>query len=174
MVFLPESSCFFFFPSFLGQTSAQFVPKAVPSLESEGSEGAYCSPSLYFLLPTLYFFGSHLSSLSSILLPCLFLLWRNPVSFPSFSNFAKISSPFLQRAMCSFTESSEKSEGQEEEALPQGADTCSLTFSYFLNFIYFLFFFPILTLSAFARADIGAKDLKPVVIEVVMESVPNV
>ena len=76
--------------------------------------------------------------------------------------------------MCSFIESSGKSEGQEEEALPQGADTCSLTFSYFLNFIYFLFFFPILTLSAFARADIGAKDLKPVVIEVVMESVPNV
>ena len=76
--------------------------------------------------------------------------------------------------MCSFIESSGKSEGQEEEALPQGADTGSLAFSYFPNFIYFLFFFPILTLSAFARADIGAKDLKPVVIEVVVESAPNV
>ena len=76
--------------------------------------------------------------------------------------------------MCSFIESSGKSEGQEEEALPQGADTGSLAFSYFPNFIYFLFFFTILTLSAFASANTGAKDLEPVVIEVVVESAPNV
>ena len=76
--------------------------------------------------------------------------------------------------MHSFTESFEKSEGQEEEALPQGADTGFLTLSCFPNFICFLSFFPLLTLSAFAGADTSAKDLKPLVIEVAVEFAPNV
>ena len=55
-------------------------------------------------------------------------------SLPSFSNFAKIFSPFFQRALCFFIEFSERSEGQDDEppmmievatqdqkeALPQG------------------------------------------------------
>ena len=48
---------------------------------------------------------------------------KAPGIFPSFNNFAKVSSHFLQHTVQSFTKSSEKSEGQEEEALPQGADT---------------------------------------------------
>ena len=36
-------------------------------------------------------------------------------SLPSFSNFAKISSPFFQHALYPFTESSYRSEGQEDE-----------------------------------------------------------
>ncbi|XP_075645357.1 uncharacterized protein LOC142616375 [Castanea sativa] len=43
------------------------------------------------------------------------------VSFPSFSHFAKVSSPFC--AACSLIESSKKLEEQEEEAPPQEADT---------------------------------------------------
>ena len=136
-------------------------------MESKGSEGACCSPSLYF--PFLLFY------LSLPYSPLPFPSMEKPsVSFLSFSNFVKIFSPFLQHVVCSFTESSRKSEGQEKEALPQEADTGSLAFSYFPNFIYFLFFFPILTLSAFASADTSAKDLEPVVIKVVVESAPNV
>ena len=48
---------------------------------------------------------------------------KPPVLFPSFSHFAKVSSPFLQCVAYSFTESSKKSEGQEEEVQPQEADT---------------------------------------------------
>ena len=99
---------------------------------------------------------------------------KAPGIFPSFNNFAKVSSHFLQHTVQSFTKSSEKSEGQEEEALPQGADTGFLTLSCFPNFICFLSFFPLLTLSAFAGADTSAKDLKPLVIEVAVEFAPNV
>ena len=49
-----------------------------------------------------------------------------------------------------------------------------LTLSCFPNFICFLSFFPLLTLSAFAGADTSAKDLKPLVIEVAVEFAPNV
>ena len=99
---------------------------------------------------------------------------KAPGIFPSFNNFAKVSSHFLQHTVQSFTESSEKSEGQEEEALPQGVDTGFLTLSCFPNFICFLSFFPLLTLSAFAGADTSAKDLKPLVTEVAVEFAPNV
>ena len=92
---------------------------------------------------------------------------KPPVSFPSFSNFAKVSSPFLQHALCSFVESSKKSEGQEkgplmtvdvatpyqEKALPQGDDTSSLACSYFSIFMFFSSF--LLTLFVFAGVDIG-------------------
>ena len=40
---------------------------------------------------------------------------QSSIPLPFFSNFAKISSPFFQCAMCSSTESLEKSEGQEGE-----------------------------------------------------------
>ena len=92
---------------FLGQTSVQSIPKAASSLESKGSEGACCSPSLHF--PLLIFPTSPLP-FHSMAMP--------RVSLPSFSNFVKVSSPFFQHAMCSFTESSRKSKGQEEKALP--------------------------------------------------------
>ena len=36
-------------------------------------------------------------------------------SLPSFSNFAKIYSPFFQRASCPFIGSSKRSKGQEDE-----------------------------------------------------------
>ena len=78
-------------------------------------------PSLPYFSPAFTFYG------------------EAPVTFPSFSNFAKVSSPFLQRAMYSFTESSRKSKGQEEEALPQEVDIGSLSFSYFPYFTYFSF-----------------------------------
>ena len=47
---------------------------------------------------------------------------KPPISFPSFKYFAKVSSPFLQHAVCSFIESSKKSEGQKEETHLQEAD----------------------------------------------------
>ena len=76
---------------------------------------------------------------------------KPPVSLPSFSHFAKVSSPFLQRVVCSFTESSKKSNEQKVGALPQEVDTgffffssllfspyiSSLVFSPFLNFVCF-------------------------------------
>ena len=78
------------------------------------------------------------------------------VALPYFSNFAKISSPFFQRAMCSSIDSLEKLEKQEdeppmmvgvvaqiqEEVLPLETGTCSLSFI-------FLFFFFSLSLSLF-------------------------
>ena len=51
----------------LGQTSLRFASKAASSLESEGFEGACCSPSLCFLFFPLF-----------MLFLCLFLLWRSP------------------------------------------------------------------------------------------------
>ena len=66
------------------------------------------------------------------------------VALPYFSNFAKISSPFFQRAMRSSIDSLEKSEKQEdelptmveavaqiqEEVLPLETGTCSLSFPF--------------------------------------------
>ena len=76
--------------------------------------------------------------------------------------------------MQSFTESSEKSEGQKEEALPHGADT-SFFNSLLLSQLYmFSFLLPLLTLSDFAGADTSAKDLKPLVTKVAVEFAPNV
>ena len=138
--------------------------------------------------PLPFFFSSNLSSLFHIS-PLPFPFMAKPsVSFPSFSNFAKVSSSFLQRALCSFAESFGKSEGQEEEppivanvaapyqeeALPQGADIGSLAFSCLSIFISSSFPPPLLTLFAFAGADTGAKDPEPVVTEVVVEPAPNV
>ena len=91
--------------------------------------------------------------------------------------------------MCSFTESSRKSEGQEEEPsiiadvaapyqeedLPQGVGTSSLAFPCFPTFIVIIIFLPpFLTLSAFANTDTSAKDLELVVTEVIVEPAPNV
>ena len=99
---------------------------------------------------------------------------KAPGIFPSFNNFAKVSSHFLQHTVQSFTESSEKSEGQKEEALPQGADTGFFN-SLLLSQLYmFSFLLPLLTLSAFAGADTSAKDLKPLVTKVAVEFAPNV
>ena len=129
--------------TFLGQNSIQSAPEAAFSLESEGSEGACCSPLLCFLsFPPFY----------ASLLPFPSMV-KSPVSLPSFSHFAKDSSPFLQRAVCSFTESSKKLEEQEEGALLQVVDTSffffffssllfppyisSLVLSPFLNFVCF-------------------------------------
>jgi len=51
-----------------------------------------------------------------LLLPLFVLIMGQPSLFlPSFSNFAKVFSPFFQRAICSFTESFEELEGQEGE-----------------------------------------------------------
>ena len=92
----------------------------------------YCtSPSSFFI----FFF---------ILLPFPFPSMANhPVSFSSFSHFAKVSSPFPKRAMCSFIESSKKSEGQEKEAQPHEADT-GFRFSFLLlsHFTFLPQFFP--------------------------------
>ena len=124
----------------LGQINVQSAPKAAFSLESEGFEGACCSPSLYF--PPFFFHTSPLPFPS---------MAKPPVSFPSFSNFAKVSSPFLQRAVCSLTEFSKKSKEQDEEIQPQEVDTSSLAFSNSPNFIYFLFFFPLSDFVYFCR-----------------------
>ena len=59
----------------------------------------------------------------SFLLPCLFsffiffffFMGKPSASLLSFSNFAKISLPFFQHALSSFTESSERLERQEDE-----------------------------------------------------------
>ena len=68
---------------------------------------------------------------------------KPPVSLPSFSHFAKVSSPFLQRVVCSFTESSKKSNEQEVGALPQEVDTGFFSFLlYFSHLIFLLWFFP--------------------------------
>ena len=115
---------FFFFEispflSLLGQTSARSAPEAASSLESEGFEGACCSP--FTVLPPPSPFCAF---------PSPFLPMAKPlVSFPSFSHFAKVSSTFLQRAACSLTESTKK---QEEEALPQEADTGPFFFLFLL------------------------------------------
>ena len=68
---------------------------------------------------------------------------KHPVSFPSFSHFAKVSSPFLQCVVRSFTESSKKSKGQEKEAQSHEADT-GFPFSFLLlsHFTFLPQFFP--------------------------------
>ena len=88
-----------------------------------------------------------------IVVPVAFFKGMATTHFVKYSAAAKVSSPFLQHALCSFVESSEKSEGQEkgplmtvdvatpyqEKALPQGADTSSLACSYFSIFMFFVF-----------------------------------
>ena len=54
-----------------------------------------------------------------------------PVSVPPFNHFAKVSSPFLQRVVCSLIESSKRLEEQEEEAPLQEANTGSPLFFFF-------------------------------------------
>ena len=107
--------------------------EAASSLESKGFEGACCSPLLCFLLFPLFL----------MLFLCLFLsMAKPPVSLPSFSHFAKVSSHFLQHVVCSFAESSKKSKEQEEEAPPQEANTSPLPFLHFLALSFFLGSFP--------------------------------
>ena len=98
---------------FLGQANVRSIPSVASSLESEDSEGGYIS----FLLCFLFFlsFYAFLLSSSSMAKPL--------ASLPSFSHFAKVSSLFLQLAMCPFLESSKKLKEQEEEFPPQEADT---------------------------------------------------
>ena len=91
----------------------RYVPSVASSLESEDSEGG-CRLSLLCFLFFLSFYAIPLSSSS---------MAKPPASLPSFSRYAKVSSPFLQLAMCPFSESSKKLEEQEEEVSPQEADT---------------------------------------------------
>ena len=103
-------------------------------MESEGSEGVCYSPLLCFLSFPFFIQAS----------PLPFPSMAKPlVSLRSLSHFAKVSSPFLQRAVCSFTESSRKSKEQEEETLPQEADTIFFFFSHFPTLHFFLGSFPI-------------------------------
>ena len=104
----------------------KFVPSVVFSLESKDSEGG-CRLSLLCFLFFLFFFYAPPLSSSSMAKP--------PTSLPSFSHYAKVSSPFFQLAMCPFSESFKKLEEQEEEVPPQEADT-GFTFS--LLFFFFL------------------------------------
>ena len=105
---------------------------------------------------------------------------KPPMSLPSFSHFAKVFSPFLQRAMCSFTGSPKKLEEQEEEALPQKADTgfpffSSLLFSpYIPSLVLYPSFFFFLNLFVFAGVDTSVKGPKFVVLEVVVKSALNI
>ena len=78
-------------------------------------------------------------------------------SLLSFSDFAKVSSPFFQRALCPFIESSKRSKGQEKElpmmvevvaetqkeALPQGVGTGSLPSPSSLSLFLPLFFYSV-------------------------------
>ena len=103
------------------------VPSIASSLESKDSEGG-CRSSLLCFLFFLFFLIFFMP------FPCLLLLWRSPpASLPSFSCYTKVSSPFLQLAICPFLESSKKLEEQEEEVPPQEADT-GFTFSPLLLF----------------------------------------
>ena len=119
----------FFSFLFLGQANVRSVPSIASSLESKDSEGG-CRSSLLCFLFFLFFLIFFMP------FPCLLLLWRSPpASLPSFSCYTKVSSPFLQLAICPFLESSKKLEEQEEEVPPQEADT---GFPFFL----LLFFLP--------------------------------
>ena len=130
--FCPLSFFFFFFFFFelllsfllLGQASV------ASSLESKDSEGE-CRSFLLCFLFFLFFFYTFSSPSSSMAKP--------PTSLPSFSRFATVSSPFLQLALCPFSESFKKPEEQEEEVPSQEADT-SLPF-FLLSFFLLLFFF---------------------------------
>jgi len=124
----------------LGQTSSQSTLEASPSLELEASEGVYCHPHSSPLLVHIFPF-----SLSIL----LFFSWRSPRHLSPFSDFAKVSLPFFQCALCSFTESFKRSKGWEEELpvmvkvatqaqkeiIPQGIGNGSLAFSFLSVFI---------------------------------------
>ena len=69
------------------------APSAASSLESEDSEGG-CRSFLLCFLFFPFFYALPLSSSS---------MAKPPMSLPSFSHFAKVSSPFLQLAMCIFS-----------------------------------------------------------------------
>ena len=88
---------------------------------------------------------------------------KPPVSLPSFSHFAEVSSPFLQLAMCSFSGSSKKSEEQEEETPLQEADI-GFPFFFFFELSLSPFFF-------FTGVDTGVRDPKRVIPEGAVESV---
>ena len=100
------------------------------SLELEDYEGG-CRSSLPCFLFFLSFYALPLSSSSMV---------KPPVSLPSFSRYAKVFSPFLQLAMCPFLESFKKPKEQEEEVLPQKADT-GFPFSLLFLFTTSPFFF---------------------------------
>ena len=106
------------------------VPSVASSLESEDSEGG-CRSSLMCFLFFLSFYALPLTSSS---------MAKPPASLPSFNRYAKVSSPFLQLATCPFSESSKKLKEQEEEVLPQKADT-GFPFSFLLLFYRLSFFF---------------------------------
>ena len=99
------------------------------------------------------------------------------VSLRSLSHFAKVSSPFLQRALCSFIKSSRKSKEQEEETLPQEVDT-GFFFVFFFSLSHFTFlpwFFPHFSIvSTFTVDDTSVRGPELVVPEVVVESAPEV
>ena len=103
------------------------VPSVASSLESEDSEGGCRSSLLCFLFFLLFFLCLSPLSSSSIAKPS--------ASLPSFSRYAKVSSPFLQLTMFPFSESSKKLKEQEEEVPPQEADT-GFPFSLLLLFFY--------------------------------------
>ena len=86
----------------------RYVPSVASSLELENSKGG-CRSSLLCFLFFLSFYALPLSSSS---------MAKSPRSLPSFSRYAKVSSPFLQLATCPFLESSKKPEEQEEEEVP--------------------------------------------------------
>ena len=130
-------SLFFFFElspfslPFLGQANARSAPKATSSLESKGSEGTCCSPFTVLPLPSPF-----------CAFPLPFLpMTKPPLPFPSFSHFAKVSSPFLQRAACSLTETTKKSKEQEEESPPQEANTGPFCLFFFFFFLFLLYLF---------------------------------
>ena len=123
-------------------------------LELEGSEGARHSSLLcfFFFPPPLFFFIFYFIFFYALPLP-LSSMAKLLVSVPPFNHFAKVSSPFLQRVVCSLTESSKRLEEQEEEAPLQEADTGSPLFSFlffFLSFFFFFFFFFYLSSLALA------------------------
>ena len=111
----------------------RYVPSVASCLELEDSEGG-CRLSLLCFLFFLSFYAIPLSSSS---------MAKPPASLPSFSRYAKVSSPFLQLAMCPFSKSSKKPEEQEEEVSPQEADTGFpfLFFSFFFTASPLFFFF---------------------------------
>ena len=76
--------------------------------------------------------------------------------------------------LCILSQSPPKSQRVKRRLCHRELILVFLTLSCFPNFICFLSFFPLLTLSAFAGADTSAKDLKPLVIEVAVEFAPNV
>lgn len=79
------------FPS---RTSPQIALKLDPTSETEASEGVF----LPFMIVSFF------------LLFCS-IMGQPSLPLPSFSDFAKISPPVLQRAMCSFIKSLEELEG---------------------------------------------------------------